>query len=292
MEVKTLSSSDRVFTILNYIFCTVALLVTLYPIYYVVIASFSDPFLLLNGRVWLWPRGFTLAGYEAIAEDSRVLTGYRNTLLYAAGGTVITLFVIMPAAYALSGKELKLRPLIMAIFVFTLFFSGGLIPTYLLVRSLGMIDTFWVMVLPTAVSVWHLIIARTFFANEIPTELKESALMDGASHTRIFTSIVLPLSKAIFAVIALYTIVFHWNSYFSALIYLQSGERWPLQLFLRQILIQFQSVEGTDAEDHFNNVAEIIKYGVIVVSIAPMIIIYPFIQRYFVQGVMIGSLKG
>lgn len=286
------SSTDRTFHIINYILCTLALLVTVYPVYYVIIASVSDPLLLLNGRVWLWPRGLTLAGYENLAEDSRVLTGYRNTIFYAAGGAIVTLLVVMPAAFALSGKELKLRPVIMGVFVFTIFFSGGLIPTYLLIRGLGMLDTFWVMVLPNAVSIWYLIIARTYFANEIPVELKESALMDGASYTTIFLSIVMPLSKAIFAVIALYTIVAQWNSYFNALVFLQSFERWPLQIFLREILIEFESVEGTEADDHFNSIAEVIKYGVIVVSIVPMLILYPFLQRYFVQGVMIGSLKG
>lgn len=291
-KIKVSGFADKSFYALNYVISALVLLVTLYPLYYVFIASVSSPNLLLNGKIWLIPKGITFEGYIKIAGDNRVLFGYKNSILYAAVGTLISLVVTLPASYALSGKELKLRPIIMFMFVFTMFFTGGIVPTFLLISELGLYDTFMVMVLPGAFSIWNMIIARTYFAHQIPNEIKEAAIIDGCTHTQLFIRIVLPLSKAITAIIALFCIVGHWNSFFPALIYLKSWEKYPLQIFLRDILVQFSFVEDMQGEEQLNNLIEVIKYDVIVVSILPMMAIYPFIQKYFVQGIMIGSLKG
>ena len=286
------SRQDLAFDIFNYTIGTFAMLVVLYPLYFVLLASFSGPNYVVNGTVWLWPKGLTLNGYRKILEDSRIWIGYRNTILYAGVGTLISLFVTLPAAYALARRELMLRKFFMLFFTFTMFFSGGLIPTFLVVRGLGLYDTFWAIVIPWSLSVWSLIITRTFFMTEIPEELRDSAMMDGCTNFNFFAQIVLPLSKAIVAVIALYSIVGHWNGYFNALVYLRNAQLRPLQLFLRDILLLYGNVEDMSPDDSLNNIVEIIKYGVIVVSIVPLLIVYPFIQRYFVKGVMIGSLKG
>jgi len=289
---KRYNNDDRLFHTINYMLTGIALFLTLYPLFLVVISSFSSPEYVLNGKVWLYPKGFTLDGYIKIFEDTRIWVGYMNTILYAFVGTGISLFATLPAAYALSRKDLVFRNFFMFFFTFTMFFSGGLIPTFLLVRDLGMYDTFWVMVIPSAVGIWNLILARTFIMNEIPDELYESAAIDGCSNIRFFVSIVLPLSKAIIAVISLYCIVGHWNNYFNALIYLKSSAKYPLQLFLRDILIVNNNVEELGADEALSNIVEVIKYGVIIVSIIPLVLIYPFLQKYFVKGVMVGSLKG
>jgi len=260
------SREDLLFDVFNYVICTIALVLALYPLYLVFLCSFSDPNYVINGRVWFWPKGFTLLGYEKILQATRVWVGYRNTILYAVVGTLFCLAVTLPAAYALSRPELLPRRFFMLLFTFTMFFSGGLIPLFLLVRRVGLYDTFWAIVVPGTVYVWNLIVTRTFFMSEIPQELHDSAMMDGCTDFVFFARVVLPLSKAIAAVVALYSIVAHWNGYFNALVFLRRAELRPLQLFLRDILILYGNTEEMIPDDLLNNIAEVIKYGVIVVS--------------------------
>jgi len=251
-----------------------------------------------NGNVWLYPKGFTLMGYKEIMKDSRIWAGYRNTLIYAVGGMLISMLFTMPAAYALSRKDFKARGFLMLFFTFTMFFNGGLIPTYLTVKKFHLDNTIWVMLIPFSVNVYNIIISRTFFQNNIPSELLEAAILDGCSNIQFFVKVVLPLSKAILAVISLYYIVGYWNEYFKALMYLREDKLHPLQMVLRDILIRNQAYasgqlgSGASAEGSVQQKADLVKYGVIVVSTLPIIIIYPLIQKYFEKGVMIGSLKG
>lgn len=291
---KGRSISDLVFDAIVYVLAGLALLVVAYPLYFMIIASFSDPGAVATGNVWLYPRNITIRGYELILEDSRIWTGYRNTIIYATLGTAVNLLFTLPAGYSLSRHDLMLRNPIMFFFVFTMFFNGGLIPTYLLIRSLGMINTMAVMILPFSVNVFNLIIVRTFFERSIPAELLDAARMDGCSDARFFVSVVLPLSKAIIAVIGLYYAVWHWNEFFRALIYLRSTHLQPLQIILRAILVMGQAFEGSSAEGvaSMQNLYDLIKYGVIIVSTVPIMAVYPFIQKYFTKGVMIGAIKG
>ncbi|WP_223869360.1 carbohydrate ABC transporter permease [Paenibacillus sabuli] len=271
-------------------------LIVLYPLYFILIGAFSDPNLVSRGEVWLYPKGLNFDGFERIFSNGYIWTGYRNTIVYAALGTAISVALTITAAYALARKDLIGRNVIMFAITFTMFFSGGLIPTYLLVRELGMVNTMWALVLLPAVSVYQLIIARTFIQATIPEELFEAASIDGCNHTTFFFRMVLPLSQAIIAVIVLFNVVFHWNSYFPALIYLRDRELQPLQLVLREILIQSQSsdMSGGYFEDtaEQQKLAESIKYGMVIVASLPMLVLYPFLQKYFVKGVMIGSIKG
>jgi len=270
------------------------LLITLYPLYFIVIASFSDPYAVGNGQVWLWPKGFTLEGYKELLNQSKIWIGYRNTIAYTIVGTCIGLFVNLSAAYALSRKDLFGRKILTLFFIFTMFFNGGLIPTFLTIRDFGLYDTFLVMVLPFAVGVFDIIVARTFFANSIPADLWEAAQVDGCGNLRYYFGIVLPLSKAIISVLALWIAVGHWNSYFSALIYIKSPDLYPLQLVLRNILItnQMQSDMGTgEAAQIALRLANMLRYSVIIVATVPIMCVYPFVQKYFNQGVMIGAVK-
>lgn len=291
---KRLSLFDIGLDLLMVLVC----LVILYPLWFVVIASFSDPASVGTGQVILLPKGFTLLGYEKIFQEASIWNGYKNAGVYTILYTVFGLFCILPAAYALSRKGLLLSPYITGFFTFTLFFSGGLIPSYLVIQKLGLLDSLWAIVLPTSVSVFNMIVARTFFANSIPFEMQESAKIDGCSDIAIFIRIILPLSKAIIAVLALYYAVGMWNQYFNALIYLTSRGKYPLQLVLREILFKNESLAsiiGADdpkAYEELNRITQIIKYGLIIVASIPMYIAYPFVQKYFVKGVMIGSLKG
>ena len=287
-------ASDRLFKILMVLVCGFSVVVTLYPIYFVVIASISDPLLVSTGRVVLLPKGISLEGYKRIFEDSRIWLGYRNTIIYTVLGTLSNMLFTIPAAYALSRPDLKGRKAIMFFFTFTMFFGGGLIPTYLLIRNMGLIDNILVMIIPFSVSVFNLIIARTFFENNIPNELLEAAKLDGCSNLRFFTSIVLPLSKSILAVITLYYLVGRWNDWFNPMIYLGDPNMIPLPLVLREILVQNQALSGVGGigQSVQQQFADVVKYGVIVISTAPILCIYPFIQKHFTQGVMIGSMKG
>ncbi len=287
------SNSDRAFNLLINIIVIFLLILFIYPLYFIVIASFSNPDLTNQGKVWIVPRGLNFDGYKALFEDRRLWVGYRNTILYTVSGTLINLMCTLPAAYALSRKRFLGKKVIYNFILFTMFFSGGLIPTYLLVKQLGMRDTIWAMILPNAISVWNLIITKTNFSQTIPDELADAAFIDGCSHFRFFISVVLPLSKVIIIVIALFYAVGHWNGFFQALIYINDQEKIPLQLFLRDILIQQQNISvSPEVADSLRYTANLVQYAMIVVSSAPIIILYTFLQKYFVKGVMIGSIKG
>ncbi len=292
--------TDKIIKVCIYIFLTIASLLVIYPLIYTISASVSDPAAVNSGEMWLWPKGFTLDGYRIILENGAIWRGYLNTIFYTTLGTFINLAVTIPAAYALSRNDFAGRNIFMGLFVITMFFSGGLIPTYLVVKNLGLIDTIWAMVLPNAAAVWNIVIARVFFQVSIPKELEEAAIIDGCSNFKMFVKIILPLSAPIIAVMALFYGVGHWNGYFNALIYLSDKTWYPLQLVLREILVlqevssQNTNLTGSMAEAMHSKqqLAAIIKYGVMIVSTLPIIIVYPFLQRHFVKGVMIGSLKG
>ena len=293
-QVILRSGSDRAFDIALAVICGLIFISVLYPLYFVVLASFSDPIQVAGGKVWLWTNKPTLEGYKKVFEYEKLWVGYRNTIVYAVVGVAAHLFVTIPAAYALSRKDAMLRGPIMMLFTITMFFGGGIVPTYLIYKSFGMLDTIWVMTLPGCVSVYNLIIARTFFQSNIPGELLDAARIDGCDDFRFFAQIVVPLSSAIIAVVMLYQVVGIWNSYMDGLLYLSSDSKIPLQLVLREILVK-NSVDGGQmgmGDDELENLKEQMKYCVIVVSTLPMMILYPFVQKFFTKGVMIGSIKG
>lgn len=287
------SSGDRVFLFFVYLFLTFVLLVVLYPLVYVVSSSFSDPLAVSSGRVWLFPVDFSLRGYQVALQNPQLITGYANSIFYSFFGMLIHVTLIISVAYPLSRKKLFGRNVLMFFITFTMIFNGGLIPLYLVVRKLGMIDTRWALLIPSAMNAFAVIIARTFFQTTIPDELLEAAQIDGCSDFRNFLSIVLPLSKPIIAVIALIYVVWQWNAYFDALIYLKSPELQPLQLVLRNILI-LNTTGGTDIATmaERQRLADLLKYTLIVLGSLPVLIAYPFVQRYFVKGMLIGSIKG
>lgn len=294
--VSRKTTADVIFDIVNYVLHLVVLMIVLYPLIFVVSASFSDPMHVLQGKVWLLPKGFNVDAYMRVFQNSDIMMGYKNTIMYTLVGTAFNLVMTIAGAYPLSRKDLKGRNIVMAFITFTMFFNGGLVPTYLVIKSIGLYNNFWVMIIPGAVSVWNLIIMRTFFQNSIPYELQESAFIDGCSNTRILFSIILPLSAPIIAVTVLFYGVAHWNAFFTALIYFTSRKRYPLQLILREILLQSQMQEMMhgDSENMAQQLmlAESIKYAVIIVSSIPVLLLYPFLQRYFVNGIMIGAIKG
>jgi putative aldouronate transport system permease protein len=268
----------------------------LYPLFFVLIASISAPETVMRGEVWLWPKELSFVGYERLFANSDLMRGFMNTLLYTTTGTALNVLMTIAAAYPLSRADFNGRGIFTAIIVFTMFFSGGMIPNYLLVKELGMLDTIWAIIIPSAVSVWNIIIMRTFFQSSIPKEMQEAAFIDGASNMRVLWRIVLPLSGPILAVMVLFYAVGHWNSYFSALIYLSDRANYPMQLFLREILVQGQMQEMVDISDdslaRSLMDAEAIKYAAVIVTNLPMLLLYPFLQKYFVKGVMIGAIKG
>ncbi len=289
--------SDALFNLFVYGACILVFFVIAYPVYFVVIASVSNANLVATGQVKFLPKDVSFFGYNEIFKDARIWLGYKNTLIYTFLGTAVNLAFTLPAAYALSRRELKSRRIVMLVFVFTMFFNGGLIPTYLLMKQLGIINTMWVFIIPFCVNVFNLIITRSFFENSIPQELFEAASMDGCSHFKFFGKVVLPLSKVIIAVIALYYMVGHWNDFFTALIYIRSDALAPLQIVLRDILlINMVFAQGTgmggNAGGYAQQYADAVKYAVIIVSSVPILIFYPFIQKYFEKGVMIGAIKG
>ncbi|WP_062107929.1 carbohydrate ABC transporter permease [Bacillus niameyensis] len=297
MNIKE-TRSDQIFNLCNKLLVLFFIIIISYPLIYIVSASISDPFYVNSGAMWLFPKGITFEGFERVFQSSEIWVGYRNTIFYTLLGTFINLVVTLPCAYALSRQDLIGKKLIMTLFVFTMFFDGGLIPTYLLVRDLGMINTIWSMVIPSAAAMWNIIVTMSFFKVTIPRGLEEAAEMDGASQIRTFLQIVLPLSAPIIAVMALFYGVGHWNQYFGALIYLHERSLFPLQLFLREILVQqkitaelLQQSGAAEAISKHARIADIIKYAVMIVSAAPLLMIYPFLQRFFIKGVMIGSLK-
>ena len=290
---------DRIINAVACFVCGFVLLLTLYPLVYVLSASFSDPVSVTRGELLLLPIKPTLEGYATILYYSPIWVGYRNTIFYTIVGTGVNLLCTIPCAYALSRKDLYGRNVLMFLFTFTMFFSGGLIPTYLMMKKLGMINTIWAMLVPGAVSAYNLIIARTYYANSIPKELGEAAMIDGCSNTKMFLRIMLPMSMPMVAVIMLYYAVGHWNSYFNALIYLSRAELYPLQLYLRNILLQDMMLdmlsgdsEAMEAMIRRLQLKESMQYGIVVVSSLPILIIYPFLQKYFAKGVMMGAIKG
>lgn len=284
---------DAVVTALLVLIC----IVVLYPLYFTVIASVSDPMAVTSGQALLRPVGLNFKSYQKIFEDARIWSGYWNTIRYTFFGTMVGLALTVPAGYALSRKELAGRKMIQKLMVFTMYFQGGLIPTYLVVQKLHLINTPYVLMILGSFTVFNLIIARSFFETTIPAELQEAAEIDGCNQFRFFVSIVLPLSRAIVAVVALYYVVGHWNSFFNALIYVSEEKLYPLQLILRDLLLSSHMLvaDGTGDPDtirEMETMALSIKYGIIIVASVPVLIVYPFLQKYFVKGVMIGSIKG
>ncbi|TLS49607.1 carbohydrate ABC transporter permease [Paenibacillus antri] len=275
----------------------VILLIVLYPLLFVLSASFSDPRQVMNGEMWLWPVGFTLDAYREVFNYGAVWVGYKNTLFYSFAGTIVNIFLTTLAAYPLSRRDLPGRNVFMFVVTFTMFFNGGLIPTYLLVRDLGMVNTVWALLVPNAIATYNLIVMRTYFQSNIPWEVQEAAHIDGCSNVRMLTHIILPLSKPIIAVMVLFYAVGHWNAFFNALIYLRNDALYPLQLVLREILIISQSSYLDEGGSSFGMtekllLAESIKYALIIIASIPVLIMYPFVQKHFVKGVMIGSIKG
>ena len=295
MKIKN-PMEDRILYFVVYTVIILFLLVILYPIIFIISASFSEGSEVQLGRVYLWPVKPTLEGYRAVFSHRNIMTGYRNTILYTLGGTLINVVVTVLCAYPLSRRDMPIRGFFVFLFVFTMFFGGGLIPTYLLVNSLGMVNTFWALLIPGAMSVYNMIITRTFFQNGVPHELLEASQIDGCSDARYFFSILLPLSQAVISVISLYYAVAHWNSYFSALIYIRDKQLQTLQLILRSILlstrVSLNEFEDPDLLEGKIGLEFLVKFALIVVSSAPIMCLYPFVQKFFAKGVMLGSVKG
>ncbi|MCM3749956.1 carbohydrate ABC transporter permease [Paenibacillus pasadenensis] len=290
------SSGDRIFMSLVYVFLTLVLLVVLLPLLYILSSSFSSPQAVVSGKVWLWPVNFTFDGYKAVFNNPQIGVGFMNSIFYTVVGTIINVALTVMLAYPLSRRTFYGRNVIMILLVITMMFEGGLIPYYLVVKNLELLDTRWAMILPGALAVFQVIIARTFFQTTIPNELAEAADLDGCNDLRFIFSIVLPLSKPILAVMMLMYAVGHWNAYFDALIFLRSADLFPLQIVLRNVLIlntvDASMIANADQMIAQQGLKDLLKYSLIVVASGPVLIIYPFVQKYFVQGVMIGSLKG
>ena len=292
------SREDIIFNTVIYTLFTGLLIVVVYPLYQILIASVSDPVFVAIGEVTLWPKGFSLDSYKRIFQDPQILTGYRNSAGYTLLGSLINVSITLLIAFPLSRPEFKARKVVMVFLVITMYFHGGLIPTYILVSKLGLVGKWPVMVILNAAGVWNIIIARTFMQTAVPTELYESAKIDGCNDSKFFISVVLPLCKALIAIQFLFYGVRHWNDFFTALIYLRDEELYPLQLILREIFYSAQvseeMLEGLDAMkmEELIRVAEAMKYGLIIVAAAPLLVVYPFVQRHFVKGVLIGSIKG
>ncbi|KRG11654.1 carbohydrate ABC transporter permease [Lederbergia galactosidilytica] len=289
------SFGDRLFGVFVYGILSIVAIIVIYPLIYVLSASFSDPSAILKGEIWLFPKGFTFDSYIKVFQNDKILIGYRNTIFYTVFGVIINLLLSIMIAYPLSRRDFAGRSLITIFLVFTMFFSGGMIPTYLLIKDLGMLNTIWAVIIPGAVSVYNVIIIRTFFQS-IPEELRESAEIDGCTTMQYLIKILLPLSKPIIAVMVLFYGVGHWNAFFDALIYLTDQSKFPLQLFLRDMLIKEDMSDMAQVTDdtvaRYLMQIEGIKYSVVIVASLPMLILYPFLQKYFVKGVMIGALKG
>ncbi|MBC8544222.1 carbohydrate ABC transporter permease [Bianquea renquensis] len=290
-------AKDRVLYAFNYLFLLLIFIIVGYPLLIVVSNSLSSPEAVTGGKVWLLPVDFSLEGYQAVFQDKSIVSGFRNSFFYMIVGTAINMVVTTLCAYPLSIKTLPGRRWFMLLFSFTMFFSGGMIPTYLLIYKLGMINTVWSMILPGAISVWNMILMRTYFMNSVPGDIREAAIIDGCSDFRYLVKILIPLSVPIMAVLVLYYAVGHWNSYFNALLYLRDTDLYPLQMVLRNILIMNNASMDMLASDPEAmslriKMIDLVKYSVIVVASLPLVILYPFIQKYFVQGIMVGSLKG
>ncbi|MFL0554752.1 MULTISPECIES: carbohydrate ABC transporter permease [Paenibacillus] len=288
------SAGDRIFLGFIYVILTLLVIIVLYPLIYIISSSISSPAAVTSGRVWLWPVDLSFRGFEELFRRGEVITGYLNSIFYTTAGTLISVTLTIMIAYPLSRRSFFGRNALMMFITFTMIFSGGLIPTYMVVKGLNLIDTRWALLIPNAIWVWQVIIARSFFQTSIPEELLEASEIDGCSDLRFIWSVVLPLSKPIIAVLVLMYAVGQWNAYFDALIYLKSADLFPLQLILRSIIIQNNSGSNMDAIAMVEKqqLAELLKYSLIVVATLPVLIIYPFVQRYFVQGMLVGSVKG
>lgn len=291
------------FDFVNISLLLVLALICLYPLYYTVIASFSDYLPVATGKVYLWPVGFQLTAYEAVFENTEIWIGYRNTILYTVLGTAFNLILTIPTAYVMSKKKMFGHNLFTWYFLITMYFSGGMVPTYLLYKDLGLINNPLVMIVTGGLSIYNMIVTRTYFSNNIPDSLYEAGRIDGSSELGLFFRIALPLSGPILAVMALYYAVGHWNSYFNAMMYLSKKDYHPLSLVLRRILILNESALSEDLLGMLDpatiadmarraNMAVVMKYALVLISSAPMLIAYPFVQKYFVKGMMIGSVKG
>ena len=290
------SREDKIFNVIIHIIIATLLIIVAYPLIFVLSSSVSSKEAVTNGLVFLWPVDFSLEGYITVFQKPDVLIGYRNTILYTVIGTTINLVLTMIAAYPLSRKDLPGGKFLTLIFTFTMIFNGGMIPTYMLVKGMGLMNSPLSMVILGGISAYNLIIARTFIQNSIPGELLEAARIDGCSDFRYFGQIILPLSKSVIAVLTLYYAITHWNAYFNAFLYLNNEDYWPLQLFLREILVENQvdasQMLDPELQEAKQGMANLLKYSLIVVSTIPVMILYPFIQKHFVSGVMIGSVKG
>ena len=303
MASQRRTMSDRTFDTINLVLLIILTLIIIYPLYFTVIASISDPYEVAKGNVVFWPKGFTLEPYTNVFVNDDIWIGYKNSIINTVLTVIYNLIITVPAAYVRSRKGLKVKNVLMAYFVFTMYFSGGLIPGYLLVKDLGLMNTRWALIIPAGFSVYNMIIGRTFFISNMPDELYEAAKIDGCSEFGIFFKIALPLSGAIIAVVALYVAVGTWNAWFNVLLYITDKKLYTLQYVLRSILIQNQemsiinttSMNNTDAVASLMRrkyMAEGMKYSLIFIASLPMLIAYPFVQKYFVKGVMIGALKG
>lgn len=287
---------ERAFNVIVSVLLIIIAVVTLYPIWFVLIASISSPVAIGAGEVLLLPKGINFKGYEMLFEDKNIWIGYRNSIIYTAAATVLDLIVTIPCAYALSRKTLPYRRILMLLFTITMYFSGGTIPKYLLINSLGMINTPWSLIIPGCVNVFNLIVARSFFESSIPESLFDAARIDGSGYTRFFAQIVIPLSPAILAIIALYCIQAHWNGYLAATMYIYNPKLKTLQQIIRSITANLDSslAESATTEEliYAAQKTQLLKYSVVVVSALPLILIYPFVQKFFVKGVMVGAVKG
>lgn len=295
IKKKSFITQDKVVNVVFHLIAVLMIIAVIYPLWFVIIASFSNPADVAGGKVWIWPKVIDARGYQKLFEQSQIWKSYLNTILYTATGTMVALFVNITAGYAMSRKDLPFRRWINVFYLIPMFVGGGLIPTYLVVKQFGLLDSFLVMVLPFSVSTYNIIVARTFFQNSLPDSLWEAAQIDGCSTIRYFLQFAVPLSKAVIAVVGLWTAVGLWNQWFNALIYLQNENLIPLQLLLRRILISNESLlgaaTGTMAQE-LRQLSDMMKYASIVVSTLPIMALYPFLQKYFNQGVMIGAVKG
>ena len=288
--------SDKIMRAVVYTLMVLLIIIILYPLIYVVSSSFSSGEAVSTGKVLLWPVDFSLQGYKAVFAYKQVWMGYRNTIFYTLVGTALNLALTVMVAYPLSRKNLQFRGFYTAFFMFTMFFSGGIIPSYILMTKLGLTNTKWALIFSGSINVYNMIIMRTFFQNSIPNELLEAAKIDGITDIGFLFRVVIPLSKAIFAVITLYYAVAHWNSYFNAMLYLRDESLYPLQMVLRSILnvgkIDLSQITDAEIIKQMRGLSDLMKYSLIIISSAPIIIAYPFVQRFFEKGVMIGSVKG
>lgn len=295
-KFRYMSTGDKIFTVLIYVILSLLLVIILYPLIYVIAASFSDPQAVISGKVVLWPVDITLKGYIAVFQNHNILTGFLNSFYYLIVGVALNLVMTMLCAYPLSRKEFKARGFFSLFFVFTMYFSGGMVPTYILVNNLGLINSRWAMIIPTAMSTYNMIICRTYIVNSIPDELYEASQIDGCTPFKYMMRVVLPLSKPILAVLVLYYGVAKWNDYFNALLYLYKSELQPLTIVMRDILIMSQvdmtKVTDASAVAKMQGMSELLKYSTMVVASVPVMLLYPLIQKHLVKGVMIGAVKG